>query len=41
MFIGKSYFSIGDPSIKSHSCAPAQAKDYVVNVPVLVIMAHV
>lgn len=33
MFIGKSYFSIGDPSVKSHGCAPAHAKDYAVYIP--------
>lgn len=39
MFIGKSHFSIGDPSVKSHSCAPAHAKDYVVYFSVWLIMA--
>lgn len=40
MFIGKSYFSISDPSIKSHTCTPAQAKDCVVDFPVWVITAY-
>ena len=41
MFIGKSHFSIGDPSFnKSHSRAPAQTEDCVVHFPVWVIMAY-
>lgn len=40
VFIGRSYFSIGNPSIKSHACAQVQAKDCIVSVPVWVIMVH-